>query len=53
MRIQYVMYNSQFTIHNVQRAYGVWYGLKEYVRTYQFVQNPIGRFVICDLYIVN
>ncbi len=38
-------FNSQITNHNVQRAHGVWYGLKEYVRTFQFVQNPIGRLV--------
>ena len=44
-----VMYNVQSTMYNLQRAHGVWYGLKEYVRTYQFVQNPIGRLVHCEL----
>ena len=40
-------------MYNSQRAHGVWYGLKEYVRTFQFVQNPIGRLVHCTLYIVH
>jgi len=41
--------NSQITNHKSQRAHGVWYGLKGYVRTFQFVQNPIGRLVHCEL----
>lgn len=38
-------FNSQITNYKSQRAHGVWYGLKEYVRTFQFVQNPIERLV--------
>ena len=40
-------------MYNLQRAYGVWYNVLGFVRTSNFVPKPLGRFVNCELLIVN